>query len=63
MEIKTAKNNYIFIEDTVLTTPSFYLLLKDVIEKLETEGKQATIYVDSNIDERVENYKADMKFK
>lgn len=63
MEIKTAKNNYIFIEDTVLTTPSFYLLLKDLIEKLEAEGKKATFYVDSNINERVENYKADMKFK
>lgn len=63
MEIKTAKNNHIFIEDTVLTVPSFYLLLKDLIEKLEAEGKQVTFYVDSNIDERVENYKADMKFK
>ena len=40
MEIKTAQNNHIFIEDTVLTTPSFYLLLKDLIEKLEIEGKQ-----------------------
>ena len=63
MEIKIAKNNYIFIEDTVLTTPSFYLLLKDLIEKFEAEGKKATFYVDSNINERVENYKADMKFK
>ena len=63
MEIKTAQNNHIFIEDTVLTTPSFYLLLKDLIEKHEIEGKQVTFYVDSNINERVENYKADMKFK
>ena len=53
----------IFIEDTVFTTPSFYLLLKKLIEKIETESKQVTFYVDRNIAERVENYKADMKFK
>jgi len=63
MEIKIEKNNYIFIEDTVFTTQSFYLLLKKLIEKIETESKQVTFYVDRNIAERVENYKADMKFK
>ena len=63
MEIMTAKNNNIFIEDTVLTTPFFYLLLKNIIEKIEAEGKQVTFYVDSNIGERVENYKVNMKFK
>ncbi len=63
MEIKTAKNNNIFIEDTVFTAPSFYLLLKDLFEKLEAEGKHGIFYVDIDIGERVENYKADKKFK
>ena len=63
MEISVSKNNYIFIEDTVFVYPNFYLLLKKYIETIEANGQKLTVFVDSGIGERIEKYKADLKFK
>ena len=63
MEISVSKNNYIFIEDTVFVYPNFYLLLKKYIETIEKGGQKLTVFVDSGIGEKIEKYKADLKFK
>ncbi len=63
MEISVSKNNYIFIEDAVFVCPNFYLLLKKYIETIEESGQDLTVFVDSGIGERIEKYKADLKFK
>ena len=63
MEISVSKNNYIFIEDTVFVYPNFYLLLKKYIETVEANGQKLIVFVDSAIGERIEKYKADLKFK
>ena len=63
MEISVSKNNYIFVEDTVFVYPNFYLLLKKYIETIEANGQKLTVFVDSGIGEKIEKYKADLKFK
>ena len=63
MEIKKSKDNYVFIEDTVFIFPNFYMLLKDYVEAIEANGQNLTVFVDSGIEERIEKYKADLKFK
>lgn len=63
MEIKISKDNYVFIEDTVFIFPNFYMLLKDYVESIEANGQNLTAFVDSGIEERIEKYKADLKFK
>lgn len=63
MEISILKNNYIFIEDTVFVYPNFYLILKKYIEEIELNNQKITVLVDKGIEERVEKYKADFKYK
>lgn len=63
MEITISKNNVVFIEDTVFVTPDFYLILKEYTEAIEEKGRTLTVLVDSNIGERIEKYKDDLKFK
>lgn len=63
MEINISKKNYIFIEDTVFVYPDFYLILKDFIEKIEVNGGKLVVLVDNGIEDKIEKYKADLKFK
>lgn len=63
MEINISKNNYIFIEDTVFIYPNFYLVLKEYVEKIETLGHKLVVLVDSGVEEKIDKYKADLKFK
>ncbi len=63
MEISIAKNNFIFIEDSVFIYPSFYKILKEYLEKIESNVSKITVLVDNSIKDRIENYKAENRFK